>query len=204
MSELVQATLEHVLLVGVSIGVATLVGVPLGIALTRRTRWERLVLGIVSVVQTIPSLALFGFLIPVPWIGGIGTRSALVALTLYALLPVLRNTVTGIRGIDPAVREAGIGMGMTDGQLLWRVELPLAVPEIVAGLRIATVSTVAIATLAVFAGAGGLGAEIYNNITFKTGIVVAGGLAILIAIAFDVVLMIVQRWLTPWRRSVSA
>lgn len=95
-------------------------------------------------------------------------------------------------------------MGMTDRQLLWRVELPLAVPEIVAGLRIATVSTVAIATLAVFAGAGGLGAEIYNNITFKTGIVVAGGLAILIAIAFDVVLMIVQRWLTPWRRSVSA
>src|SRR5439155_112253 len=112
------------------------VGVPLGVWLTWRPGWSRVVLGAASVLQTIPSLALFGFLIPAPWIGGIGVRTALVALTLYSLLPVLRNTVTGIAGVDPAIREAGRGMGMTDAQLLWRVELPLAASVIIAGVRV--------------------------------------------------------------------
>src|SRR5919198_6604352 len=149
--EILRETGHHLVLVGVSIGIATAIGVPLGVLLTRRPGWQRLVLGAAAVVQTIPSLALFGFLIPVPAIGGIGTRTALVALTLYGLLPVLRNTVTGIAGVDPAIREAGRGMGMTDSQLLWRVELPLGLAEIIVGLRIATVSTVAIASLLGFA-----------------------------------------------------
>ena len=131
--EVAAETGRHVVLVAVSIGIATAIGVPLGVFLTRRPAWSRPVLGLVGVIQTIPSLALFGFLIPVPAIGGIGTRTALVALTLYGLLPVLRNTVTGIEGVDPAIREAGRGMGMTDRQLLVRVELPLAASVILAG-----------------------------------------------------------------------
>ena len=126
LEEVLRETGRHVMLVAVSIGIATAIAVPLGVFLTRRPAWSRFVLGIAGVVQTIPSLALFGFLIPVRGIGGIGVRTALVALTLYALLPVLRNTVTGISGVDPAIREAGRGMGMTDWELLWRVELPLA------------------------------------------------------------------------------
>ena len=137
--EVLVETGRHVMLVGVSVGLATAIGVPLGVWLTWRPGWSRVVLGAASVLQTIPSLALFGFLIPVPWIGGIGVRTALVALTLYSLLPVLRNTVTGIAGVDPAIREAGRGMGMTDAQLLWRVELPLAASVIIAGVRVATV-----------------------------------------------------------------
>src|SRR3989475_10899059 len=114
-------------------------------------------------MQTIPSLALFGFLIPVPWIGGIGTRTALIALTLYSFLPVLRNTVTGIAGVDPAIREAGRGMGMTDTQLLWRVELPLAASVIIAGVRVATVIGIGVATIAAAIGAGGLGAFFFRG-----------------------------------------
>src|SRR5439155_406920 len=133
--EVLVETGRHVMLVGVSVGVASAVGVPLGVWLTHRPGWSRIVLGLAGALQTIPSLALFGFLIPVPWIGGIGVRTALVALTLYGLLPVLRNTVTGIAGVDPAIREAGRGMGMTDAQLLWRVELPLAASVIIAGSK---------------------------------------------------------------------
>ena len=132
-AEILAETGWHVLLVAISVGLATAIGVPLGILLTRRPGWQRLVLGTASAVQTIPSLALFGLLIPVPFVGGIGTRTALIALTLYSLLPVLRNTVVGITGVDRAVREAGRGLGMTDAQLLRRVELPLAASVILAG-----------------------------------------------------------------------
>jgi osmoprotectant transport system permease protein len=184
LDEILRETLRHVMLVAVSIGIATAIAMPLGVLLTRRPAWSRLVLGVAGVLQTIPSLALFGFLIPAPWIGGIGVRTALVALTLYALLPVLRNTVTGIGGVDPAIREAGRGMGMTDAELLWRVELPLAAPVIIAGIRVATVIGIGVATIAAAIGAGGLGVFIFrgvamvDNRTILAGALPAAGLAV--------------------------
>ena len=144
--ELVTLTLEHLFLVGVSTGIAILIGVPLGILLTRKPALSKPVLGFANIMQTVPSLALFGFLIPlniylfhVKILGGIGARTAIVALVLYALLPIIRNTFTGIRSVDPAIRDAGRGMGMTDRQLLFQVELPLALGVIIAGVRVATV-----------------------------------------------------------------
>jgi osmoprotectant transport system permease protein len=184
LDEILRETLRHVMLVAVSIGIATAIAMPLGVLLTRRPAWSRLVLGVAGVLQTIPSLALFGFLIPAPWIGGIGVRTALVALTLYALLPVLRNTVTGITGVDPAIREAGRGMGMTDWELLSRVELPLAAPVIIAGIRVATVIGIGVATIAAAIGAGGLGVFIFrgvamvDNRTILAGALPAAGLAV--------------------------
>jgi osmoprotectant transport system permease protein len=194
-AEILAATGTHLMLVGVSIAVASGLGIPLGIALTRRPGWSRLVLGLVSVVQTIPSLALFGFLIPVPWVGGIGTRTALVALTLYALLPIVRNTVTGITGIDPAVREAGRGMGMTDGQLLLRVELPLAASVILAGVRVATVVGIGVATIAAAIGAGGLGVFIFRGVAMLDNrTILAGALpAALLAVGAEALLGAVER-----------
>jgi len=188
-------TSRHVLLVAVSIGIATAIGVPLGIFLTRRPAWGRPVLGLVGVIQTIPSLALFGFLIPVPAIGGIGTRTALVALTLYGLLPVVRNTVTGITGVDPAIREAGRGMGMTDRQLLVRVELPLAASVILAGVRVATVVSVGTATIAAAIGAGGLGVYIFRGVAVVDDtLILAGALpAALMALAADGLLGVAER-----------
>src|SRR5689334_23759089 len=132
-------TLEHLFLVCVSMGIAAGLAIPLGILLTRRMFLQRWVLGFANVMQAVPSLALFGFLIPLPFLGGIGKHTAIVALVLYALLPILRNTLTGILGVDPIVRESAIAMGMTERQLLWQVELPLAARTILAGLRIATV-----------------------------------------------------------------
>jgi len=199
LEEILRETGRHMMLVGVSIGIATAIGVPLGVLLTRRPGWSRFVLGVASVFQTIPSLALFGFLIPVPVIGGIGVRTALVALTLYGLLPVLRNTVTGIAGVDPAIREAGRGMGMTDRQLLWRVELPLAASVILAGIRVATVVGIGVATIAAAIGAGGLGVFIFrgvamvDNRTILAGALPAAGLAV----GADMVLGAVERWLKP-------
>jgi osmoprotectant transport system permease protein len=152
---------------------------------------------VTGVIYTIPSIALFLILLPV---SGRGTTTAIIALTLYNVQILYRNVVTGLANVPGGAKDAGRGMGMTDRQLLWRVELPLAVPEIIAGLRIATVSTIAIATLAVFAGAGGLGAEVYPDITFKTGIVVVGTIVIVMAIAFDVLYLGAQRLLAPWRR----
>ena len=156
-SQLVTRTLEHLWLVGVSMLLAAMIAIPAGIALTRQPKMERWVLGFANIVQTIPSLALFGFLIPIPWIGGIGSRSAIVALVLYALLPMIRNTYTGIREVDPLVREAAVAMGMTDGQILRMVELPLAARTIMGGLRVATVTGVGVATVATLIGTGGLG-----------------------------------------------
>jgi len=198
-AEILTETIHHVVLVGVSIAIATAIGVPLGVFLTRRPAWSRLVLGVAGVLQTIPSLALFGFLIPVPVIGGIGTRTALVALTVYGLLPVLRNTVTGIAGVDPALREAARGMGMTDRQLLLRVELPLAASVILAGIRVATVIGIGVATIAAAIGAGGLGVFIFrgvamvDNRTILAGALPAAGLAV----GADLLLGAVERRLRP-------
>jgi osmoprotectant transport system permease protein len=182
--EILLATSEHLVLVLASVGLATAIGVPLGILLTRRPAWQRPVLGAANVVQTIPSLALFGLLIPLP-LFGIGTRTALVALTLYGLLPILRNTVTGIATIDPALREAAVGMGMTDGQLLRRVELPLAASVILAGIRVATVIGIGLATIAAPIGAGGLGTLVFSGVAsldnrrILAGALPAAGLALL-------------------------
>src|SRR5262249_21326939 len=163
-AEILAETGRHVLLVVVSVGIATAIGVPLGIVLTRRPGWQRLVLGAAGAVQTIPSPARFGRLIPVAVFGGICARTPPIALTLYSLLPVLRNTVVGISGVDPAVREAGRGLGMTDGQLLRRVELPLAASVILAGIRLATVIGIGLATIAAAIGAGGLGVFIFRGV----------------------------------------
>jgi osmoprotectant transport system permease protein len=192
--EIMQATVEHLWLVLASVGIATLVGVPLGIALTRRPAWQGVVLGTANVVQTIPSLALFGLLIPLP-LFGIGTRTALVALTLYALLPILRNTVTGIASIDPGLREAAVGMGMTDAQLLRRVELPLAASVIMAGIRLATVIGVGLATIAAPIGAGGLGTLVFAGVASLDNARILGGAlpAAAMALLADTVLGAVER-----------
>jgi len=194
-AEILTETGTHLELVGVSIAIATALGVPLGILLTRRPAWRGPVLGVVSVVQTIPSLALLGFLIPVPWLGGIGTRTALVALTLYALLPIVRGTVTGIEGIEPAVREAGRGMGMTDRQLLLQVELPLAASVILAGIRVATVVGVGTATIAAAIGAGGLGVYIFRGVAVVDNTLILAGAvpAALLALAADGLLGLLER-----------
>jgi len=186
---------QHLYLVAISTGVAIAVGLPVGIALTRRPRWRGPVLGLANVVQTIPSLALFGFLIPLPLIGGIGARTAVVALVLYGLLPIVRNTYTGITGVDAAVREAGRGMGMTDRQLLLMVDLPLALGVILAGVRIATVVNVGTATIAAAIGAGGLGVYIFRGVaTVDDTLIMAGALpAALMALAADGALGFVER-----------
>ena len=200
-AEILAETGWHVLLVVISVGLATAIGVPLGILLTRRPGWQRLVLGTASAMQTIPSLALFGLLIPVPFIGGIGTRTALIALTLYSLLPVLRNTVVGIAGVDRAVREAGRGLGMTDAQLLRRVELPLAASVILAGIRLATVIGIGLATIAAAIGAGGLGVFIFRGVAMVDNrTILAGALpAAALALGADALLGALERRLQPPR-----
>ena len=198
-AEILALTLAHLELVGVSIGLALLVGVPTGILLTRRPALRRFVLGFANVVQTIPSLAIFGFLIPLPVIGGIGPRPAIVALVLYSLLPIIRNTYTGISGVDPAVREAGRGMGMTDWQLLFQVELPLALGVILAGVRVATVIAIGVATIAAAVGGGGLGEFIFRGVqNINNELILAGAIpAALMALIADLALGWLERWLTP-------
>jgi osmoprotectant transport system permease protein len=173
--EIFQHTLEHLFLVGIAIGIAILIGIPLGILITRKTNLRQPILGIANVLQTIPSLALFGLLIPVPIIGGIGVVPAIVALTLYSFLPIIRNTYTGIIGVDPAIREAGKGMGMTDRQLLLQVEIPLAMGVILAGVRVATVIAIGIATIAAAIGAGGLGVFIFRGIAVVNNQLILAG-----------------------------
>lgn len=163
-SDIIDLTIEHVILVAIAMAIAIAIAVPSGILLTRRARLRPWLLGFANVMQTIPSLALFGFLIPVPLIGGIGKQTAIVALVLYALLPILRNTMTGILAVDPAVRESAVAMGMTGSELLWQVEIPLAAHTILAGIRIATVTTVGTATIAAAIGGGGLGVFIFRGI----------------------------------------
>ena len=177
-AELLTLTREHIFLVGVSTGLAILFGVPLGILLTRIKSLRTPVLGFANIMQTVPSLALFGLLIPIPFIGGIGARTAIIALALYALLPVIRNTVTAILGIDPKVREAAVAMGMTGGQILKMVELPLAAPVILTGIRVAVVISVGVATVAAAVGAGGLGTYIFRGLRQNdNNLLLAGALA---------------------------
>ena len=197
--EILDLTLEHLFLVGLSIGIAAALAIPVGILLTRRALLQRWVLGFANVMQTVPSLALFGFLIPLPFLGGIGKHTAIVALVLYALLPILRNTLTGILGVDPAVRESAVAMGMTGRQLLWEVELPLATRTILAGLRIATVTTIGTATIAAAIGGGGLGVFIFRGLaSVDTTLLLAGAVpAALIAVAADRGLEWVEHKLSP-------
>src|SRR5579884_1072310 len=162
--DIIELTSEHIVLVAISMSIAIAIGVPAGILVTRRPAWRSAALGFASVMQTVPSLALFGFLIPVPFIGGIGRRTAIIALVLYALLPIIRNTLSGILGVEPSIRESAIAMGMTGRQMLWQVELPLAARTVLAGIRIATVTTVGTATIAAAIGAGGLGVFIFRGI----------------------------------------
>jgi osmoprotectant transport system permease protein len=194
--DIVDLTLEHLYLVGVSMGIAASLAIPVGILLTRRMFLQRWVLG---VMQTVPSLALFGFLIPLPFLGGIGKHTAIVALVLYALLPILRNTLTGILAVDPTVRESAVAMGMTGRQLLWEVELPLATRTILAGLRIATVTTIGTATIAAAIGGGGLGVFIFRGLaSVDTTLLLAGAVpAALIAVAADRGLEWVEQKLSP-------
>ena len=188
--EVATLTGEHLWLVGISMLLAILIGVPLGILLTRRPRWKAFVLGSTNVVQTIPSLALFGLLLPLPWLGARADRLAIIALALYALLPVVRNTYVGISGISAPVREAAIAMGLTSGQLLWHVELPLALPVMLAGIRVAAVITIGVATIAAAIGAGGLGEFIFRGIAMvDNGVILAGAIpAALMALAADLLL----------------
>jgi osmoprotectant transport system permease protein len=196
---------QHLLLVGISTGVAILVGVPLGVLLTRRQALRPGVLGLANIFQTIPSLALFGFLIPIPFIGGVGARTAIVALVLYALLPIIRNTYAGIQGIDPAIREAGRGMGMTDRQLLFMVEIPLAFGVILAGVRVATVIGVGVATIAAAIGAGGLGVFIFRGVAMVNNTLILAGAvpAALIALAADFLLGRLERRFAPARGGLA-
>jgi len=186
-SELLLLVRQHIVLVFSAILIAVIIGVPTGILLTRHRALRGPVLGIANVMQTIPSLALFGFLIPLPFIGGIGARTALVALVLYSLLPIIRNTVTGILGVEPSVREAAVAMGMTDGQVLRQVELPLAMGVIVTGIRVASVIAVGVTTIAAAVGAGGLGVYIFRGLRqYDNNLLLAGALsAALLALAAD-------------------
>jgi osmoprotectant transport system substrate-binding protein/osmoprotectant transport system permease protein len=200
-AELLTLTGQHLVLVLVSTAAAVAVGVPLGIVMTRSPRLARPLLAFANVAQTIPSLALFGFLIPLPAIGGIGARTAIIALVVYALLPILRNTYTGIRQVDPAVVESATGLGMTDGQRLRMVELPLALPVILAGVRIAAVVSVGTATIAAAIGAGGLGTYVFRGIaTVDTRLILAGAIpSAALALVTDALLGAVERSHRPGR-----
>ena len=195
--EVVTLTGEHLWLVGVAMLLAVAIGVPLGILLTRQPKLKSVVLGSTNVIQTIPSLALFGLLLPLPWLGVRVDRLAITALALYALLPIVQNTYVGITGISQPVREAAIAMGLTSGQLLWHVELPLASPVILAGIRVATVITIGVATIAAAIGAGGLGEFIFRGIAMvDNGVILAGAIpAALMALLADVLLGGVERLL---------
>ena len=192
-------TVQHLELVGFAVLIGFAIAFALALLAHRHTWLRPPLLAGTGILYTIPSIAFFFLLLPIT---GRGMETAIIALSAYTLQIIYRNTTTGLANVPSSVKDAARGMGLTDRQILWKVELPLAIPEIVAGLRIATVSTVAIATLAVFAGGGGLGTQIYGggNLTFATSIIIAGGIAILMALAFDLILLLTQRLTTPWRR----
>jgi osmoprotectant transport system permease protein len=193
--EILTAIRQHLLLVGLSMAIAIAIAVPTGILIVARPRLRSLALALANVFQTIPSLALFGFLIPLPFLGGIGTRTAVVALVLYALLPILRNTYVGLAGIDPAILEAAEAMGMTESQLMLRVRLPLATGFILAGIRTATVITIGIATIAAAIGAGGLGTFIFRGVAMVSNTVILAGAipAAALALLADYLLGLLER-----------
>lgn len=194
--DIVLAASQHIELTIISLLLANLIAIPVGIILTRYRRWAEMVIGITAVFQTIPSLALLGFMIPLL---GIGTVPAIVALTIYGLLPIMRNTYTGILGVSASVVEAGIGMGMTSLQVLRMIELPMALPVIMAGIRTATVLLIGVATLAALIGAGGLGDLIFRGIAMANSeLILAGALpAALLALVFDYVLKKLEIWVQP-------
>lgn len=193
--EIFSATLDHLTLVLIAMLVAVLIGVPFGMFIVHRPAWRTVALAIANIFQTIPSLALFGFLIPIPFIGGIGKRTAIVALVLYALLPILRNTYVGLTAIDPAILEAAEAMGMTRAQILWRVRFPLSLSVILAGIRTATVITIGIATIAAAIGAGGLGSFIFRGVALvNDALLLAGAIpAALLALLADFLLGQLER-----------
>ncbi|TXC89383.1 ABC transporter permease [Metabacillus litoralis] len=191
-----ESTIEHLYISFLAIFIAVAISLPLGIYISRKKKVAEFYIGITAVLQTIPSLALFGFLVPLL---GIGTPTALVALIVYALLPILRNTYTGITGVDEGIVEAGEGMGMTPRQILWKIQLPLSLPFMMAGIRTATVLTVGVATLATFVGAGGLGDVIWRGLqSWDNSLVLAGAIPVaLLALAFDYILKLVEKKVTP-------
>src|SRR6185295_4923020 len=199
------AIAQHVMLVGISTLIAVALGVPLGIFAARRPRLSAPLVGLANIVQTVPSLAMFGFLLPVPLIGGVGARAAIVVLILYGLLPIVRTTIAGLNGIDRSIREAGVAMGMTSRELLRQVELPLALPSIVAGVRVAAVVGVGSATIAAAIGAGGLGEYIYRGLSMVDSTVILAGAvpAALLALVVDAGLLWVERQLSARRRTAS-
>ncbi len=200
-NEILEATLEHVWLVGATMLLAMAMGVPLGIVVARKPWLSKPILGSANIAETIPSLALLGFLLPIPWLGDRADRLAITALVLYALLPIIRNTAAGITGVDPAVREAARGMGLTGRQILFRVELPLSVSTILAGIRVATVLTIGIATITAAVGAGGLGEFIFRGLAMVNDpLILAGAIpAALLALGADFLLGILERLLRPVR-----
>jgi osmoprotectant transport system substrate-binding protein/osmoprotectant transport system permease protein len=201
-AELAVLLSQHVLLVAISTLVAVAIGLPLGIFAARRPRLAAPLVGLANIVQTVPSLAMFGFLLPVPFIGGVGARAAIMVLILYGLLPIVRTTIAGLNGIDPSIREDGVAMGMRPRDLLWLVELPLALPSIVAGIRVAAVVGVGSATIAAAIGAGGLGEYIYRGLSMVDSTVILAGAipAALLALAVDGGLLAVERLLSRRRK----
>jgi osmoprotectant transport system permease protein len=199
--EILQGTLEHIWLVTATMALAIAIGVPLGILVARRPWLSKPILGGANIAETIPSLALLGFLLPVPWLGDRADRVAITALTLYALLPIIRNTAAGITGVDPAVREAARGMGMTSRQILFHVELPLSLSTVLAGVRIATVLTIGVATIAAAVGAGGLGEFIFRGLAMVNNrLILAGAIpAAALALLADFILSVLERRLRPAR-----
>lgn len=194
-AEIARATAEHMVIVAVAVIIATAAGVPLGVACVRHPRAGRIALRIIDILQTVPSLALFGFLIPLPLVGGIGIRTAIVALIIYSLLPIVRSTVTGIAGVDPLLRDAAVVLGLTDRQRLFELELPLAAPSIIAGLRIATVIAIGVATIGAAVGGGGLGTLIFRGVAMVDSTrILAGALpAAALAVVADLLFGAVER-----------
>jgi osmoprotectant transport system permease protein len=201
MDEIAALTAEHLWLVLVSVAVAVAIAAPAAVFLTRRSALRRWTMTVVNIIQTAPSLALFGFLLPLPFIGGVGKRTAIIALILYALLPVLRNTLTGILSVDRGVRDSAVALGMNNRQILWQVELPLAFPTIIAGVRIATVTTIGTATIAAAIGGGGLGVFVFRGIAMAdSATILAGAIpSALMAITADEVLGWFERRVSSWR-----
>src|SRR5215469_7420544 len=199
--DIADLTLEHLWMVGISTLIAVAVGIPLGVLISRKPMLRNPVIATANIIQTIPSLALFGFLLPTPWIGNRAGRLAILALTLYALLPLIRNTYAGIEGVDRAVIEAARGMGLTDWQLLLKVELPLASSVILAGIRVAVVISVGLATIAAAIGAGGLGELIFRGLAMvNNSVILAGAIpAALMALLADLGVGWLERRLAPPR-----
>lgn len=195
-------TLQHLQIVVPSILIGFVVAFALAL-LSHRTRWlQPPLLAATGILYTIPSIAFFFLLLPLT---GLGRDTAIIVLAAYTLQIIYRNTTLGLNNVPAAVKDAARGMGFTPRQILWKVELPLAIPEIIAGLRVAVVSTIAIATLAVFISAGGLGTQMYGqNLNFPTAIIIAAAIVMLMAFAFDTILLLVQRFTTPWRRVKQA